>query len=96
MGTPPGGFCAECPKWHSAKKYSLPSAAWKALGKANFFAECHKRHSAKPPSPSPGAVTATFFAECSLALDKEGFADALFVEPSLSSVTLGKAFAECF
>jgi hypothetical protein len=29
-------------------------------------------------------------------LGKEGFADALFVEPSLSSVTLGKAFAECF
>jgi hypothetical protein len=30
------------------------------------------------------------------ALGKEGFADALFAEPSLSSVTLGKAFAECF
>jgi hypothetical protein len=29
-------------------------------------------------------------------LGKEGFADALFAEPSLSSVTLGKAFAECF
>jgi hypothetical protein len=29
-------------------------------------------------------------------LDKEGFADALFAEPSLPSVTLGKAFAECF
>jgi hypothetical protein len=30
------------------------------------------------------------------ALDKECFADALFAEPSLPSVTLGKAFAECF
>jgi hypothetical protein len=30
------------------------------------------------------------------ALGKEGFADALFVEPSLLGVTLGKAFAECF
>jgi hypothetical protein len=30
------------------------------------------------------------------ALGKEGFADALCAEPSLPSVTLGKAFAECF
>jgi hypothetical protein len=29
-------------------------------------------------------------------LGKEGFADVLFAEPSLSSETLGKAFAECF
>jgi hypothetical protein len=29
-------------------------------------------------------------------LGKEGFADALFAEPSLPSVTFGKAFAECF
>jgi hypothetical protein len=29
------------------------------------------------------------------ALGKEGFADALFAEPSLPSVTLDKAFAEC-
>jgi hypothetical protein len=27
---------------------------------------------------------------------KEGFADALYAEPSLPSATLGKAFAECF
>jgi hypothetical protein len=32
----------------------------------------------------------------SRALDKEGFADALFAEPSLPSATLGKAFAKCF
>jgi hypothetical protein len=30
------------------------------------------------------------------ALGKEGFTDALFAEPSLPSVTLGKTFAECF
>jgi hypothetical protein len=29
-------------------------------------------------------------------LGKDGFADALYVEPSLLSATLGKAFAECF
>jgi hypothetical protein len=29
-------------------------------------------------------------------LGKEGFADALFAEPSLPSATLGKAFAERF
>jgi hypothetical protein len=37
-----------------------------------------------------------FFAECHLTLGKEGFADALFIEPSLPSATLGKTFAECF
>jgi hypothetical protein len=29
-------------------------------------------------------------------LGKEVFVDALFAEPSLPSVTLGNAFAECF
>ena len=29
-------------------------------------------------------------------LGKEGFADVLFAEPSLPSVTLGKDVAECF
>jgi hypothetical protein len=109
MGTLPGGFFAECPTRHSAKMDFLPSAARKTLGKANFFAECHKGHSAKPPSPSPGAVTAAFLCRVlsgtrqrslpsarEKALGKEGFADALFAEPSLPSVILGKAFAECF
>jgi hypothetical protein len=109
MGTLPGGFFAECPTRHSAKMDFLPSAARKTLDKANFFAECHKGHSAKPPSPSPGAVTAAFLCRVlsrtrqralpsarEKALGKEGFADALFAEPSLPSVTLGKAFAECF
>jgi hypothetical protein len=109
MWTLSGGLFAECPKWHSAKMDSLPSAAWKTLGKDNFFAECHQGHSAKPPSPSPGAVTAAFLCRVlsgtrqrglpsarEKALGKEGFADALFAEPSLPSVTLGKVFAECF
>jgi hypothetical protein len=77
----------------------LPSAAGQTLGKDNSFAECHQGHSAKPPSPSPGAVTAAFLCrvlsgtrQTSLpsarekALGKEGFADALFAEPSLPSV----------
>jgi hypothetical protein len=60
MGTLPGGFFAECPKRHSVKMDSLPSAARKTLGKNNFFAECHMGHSAKPPSPSLDAVTTAF------------------------------------
>jgi hypothetical protein len=109
MGTLPGGLFAECPRWHSAKMYSLPSASGKTLGKGNSFAECHPGHSAKTPSPSPVTVTAAFLCrvppgtrQTSLpsarekVLGKEGFADALFAEPSLPSVTLGKAFAECF
>jgi hypothetical protein len=109
MGTLSGGLFVECPKWHSAKMESVPSAAWKTLGKNNFFAECHHGHSAKLPSPSPGAVTAAFLCRVlsgtrqrslpssrEKALSKEGFADALFAEPSLPSVTLGKVFAEYF
>jgi hypothetical protein len=60
MGTLSGGFFTECPRWHSAKVDSLPSAVGQTLGKGNSFAECHPGHSAKPPSPSPGAVTAAF------------------------------------
>jgi hypothetical protein len=109
MGTLPGGFFAECPRWHSAKIDSLPSAVGQTLGKGNSFAECHPGYSAQTPSPSPIAVTAAFLCrvlpdtrQTSLpsarekVLGKEGFADALCAEPSLPSATLGKAFAECF
>jgi hypothetical protein len=109
MGTLPGGLFAECPKWHLAKMDSLPSAAGQTLGKDNSFAECHQGHSVKPTSPSPGAVTAAFLCRVlsgtrqtylpsarEKVLGEEGFADALFAEPSLPSVTLGKAFAKCF
>ena len=109
MGTLPGGFFAKCPRWHSAKIDSLPSAVGQTLGKGNSFAECHPGHSAKTPSPSPVVVTAAFLCrvlpgtrQTSLpsarekVLGKEGFADALCVEPSLPSATLGKDFDECF
>jgi hypothetical protein len=47
--------------------------------------------------PSAPWHSANLFAECpKKVLGKEGFADVLFAEPSLPSVTLGKAFAECF
>jgi hypothetical protein len=78
---------------------SLQSAVRQALGKGDSFAECHLVHSAKTPSPLPGTVTAAFLyrvlsgtRQTSLpsarekVLDKEGFVDALCVEPSLPSV----------
>jgi hypothetical protein len=87
----------------------LPSAVGQTLGKGNSFAECQPGHSAKTLSPSLGAVTAAFLCrvlsgtrQSSLpsarekVLGKEGFADALCVEPFLPSATLGKAFPECF
>jgi hypothetical protein len=49
---------------------SLPSSVRQTLGKANCWAECRPGHSAKTPSPSPVAVMAVFFVECSLALSK--------------------------
>jgi hypothetical protein len=65
-------------------------------------------HSQTPPSPSTDVVTAAFLCRVfsgtrqttlssarEKVLGKEGFVDALCAEPSLLSVTLGKAFAEC-
>jgi hypothetical protein len=88
---------------------SLPSVWPTTLDKGNSFAECHPGHSAKTLSPSPDAVTAAFLCRVlsgtrqtflssarEKVFGKEGFADALCVEPSLPSVTLDKAFAECF
>ena len=52
MGTLSGGLFAECPKWHSAKPTSLPSARDITLGKdpkpvprSVLFAECYTRQS---------------------------------------------------
>jgi hypothetical protein len=88
-------LCRVLPGRHSAKISSLPSASVDTRQKS--------------PSPSPGAVTVVFLCrvlpgtrQTSLSsarekvLGKDVFADVLFAEPSLPSVTLGKAFAECF
>jgi hypothetical protein len=88
---------------------SLSSAVRQTLGKGNSFAECHLGHSAKTPSSLPGAVTTAFLCRVfsgtrqttlpsarEKVLGKEGFVDALCVELSLSSETLGKDFVECF
>jgi hypothetical protein len=59
-------------------------------------------HSARSPSPSPAAVMATFLCRVLSArqkvLDKKVVAvtDVQFIDTSLSSVTLGKPFAEYF
>jgi hypothetical protein len=95
--------------WGPPLADSLPSVVRPTLGKGNFFAECHLGHSAKTPSPSTRRRndcfslssapwhSANLFAECPRkVLGKEGFADAVYVEPSLPSATLDKAFAECF
>jgi hypothetical protein len=86
---------------------SLPSAVRQTLDKVNSFAECCLRHSAKTPSlvvvtaaflcrVLSGTRQTTFPSAREKVLDKDGFADALYAEPSLSSATLGKEFAECF
>jgi hypothetical protein len=109
MGTLPGGLFVECPRGtrqrlnlcrvllgrHSAKLTPLPSVILDTRQRS------HLRH--------PVPVTVTFLCrvltgtwQTSLpsarekVLGKERFTDALFAEPSLSSATLGKTFAECF
>jgi hypothetical protein len=99
MGTLSGGFFAECPRWHSAKVDSLPSAAGQTLGKGNSFVECQPRHSVKAPSLSTDAVTAAFLCRVlygtrqtylssvrEKVIGKECFADALYTESYLPSV----------
>jgi hypothetical protein len=84
------GF-AECRTEHSAKSLtwgpslagSLPSASGKTLGKDAVSVTHHRNNHLSLPSAREKV------------LGKEGFADALFAETSLPSVTLGKAFAEC-
>jgi hypothetical protein len=88
-----GGF-AECCLEDTRQRYLLCRVSPGTLGKAavsvtrrrngRFSLPSARWHSAKLPSAREKA------------LNKEGFADGLFVEPSLPSVTLGKAFAECF
>jgi hypothetical protein len=92
MGTLSGGLFAECPNWHSAKTAALPSAAWKTLGKATISVTRRRNGRFSLPSARWRGLPSAR----EKALGKEGFADALFAEPSLPSVTLGKAFAECF
>jgi hypothetical protein len=97
---------AECYTKHSTKYLtwgppladSLSSVVRPTLGKGNFFAECHLGHSVKTPSPSTRRRNGCFSLPSARekVLGKKGFADALYVEPSLPSATLGKAFAECF
>jgi hypothetical protein len=90
--------------WGPSLADSLPSAVRPTLGKGNSFAEFRLGHSAKTPSPSPVAVTAAFLCRVlsgtrqttlpsarEKVLDKDGFVDALYAEPSLPSAT-----AECF
>jgi hypothetical protein len=75
---------------------SLSSVVRQTLGKVNSFAECRLGHSAKTPSPSPIVVTAAFLYRVlsgtrqtpvpsarEKVLGKDGFADALYAEPSL-------------
>jgi hypothetical protein len=84
MGTLSGGFFVECPRWHSAKIDSLSSAVGQTLGKDAVSITRRRNDYFSLPSAREKV------------LGKEGFADALCVEPSLPCATLGKAFAECF
>jgi hypothetical protein len=93
MGTLPGGLFAECPRWHSAKIDSLPSAAWQTLGKEAVSVTVTVAFFCRVP---PGTRQTSLPSAREKVLGKEGFVDALFAEPSLPRATLGKAFAECF
>jgi hypothetical protein len=82
MGTPSGGFFAECCQGDTRQRRRLhgPDAVT-----AVFLCRV------------PPGTRQTFLPSArEKVLGKEGFADALCAEPSLPSVTLGKAFTECF
>jgi hypothetical protein len=60
MGTLPGGLFAECPRGHSTKVESLPSATGQTLSKVNSFAECRHYTRQRSRLHHPVAVTAAF------------------------------------
>lgn len=95
--------------WGPSLAGSLPSVPSGTRQRRRLCRVLPGGHSAKPPSPSTGAVTVAFLCRVhpdtrqrslpsarKKVLGKEVFADVLFAEPSLPSVTLGKAFSECF
>jgi hypothetical protein len=84
MGTLPGGFFAECPRWHSAKIDSLPSAVGQTLGKDAVSVTRRRNGCFSLPSAREKV------------LGKEGFADALCAEPSLPNATLAKPLPSVF
>jgi hypothetical protein len=63
---------------------SLSSAVRQTLGKDSVFVTRRRNDCFYLPSAREKV------------LGKDGFADALYAEPSLPSATLGKEFAECF
>jgi hypothetical protein len=63
---------------------SLPSAVRQTLGKDSVSIIRHRNGCFSLPSAREKV------------LGKDGFADALYAEPSLPSATLSKEFAECF
>jgi hypothetical protein len=94
MGTLPGGFFAECPRWHSAKMYSFPSVILdtRQRNRLRYLVAVMATFLCRV---LPGTRQTSLPSAREKVLDKEGFTDALFAEPSLPSVTLGKSFAEC-
>jgi hypothetical protein len=78
-----GGF-AECCQEDTGQRYLRGRVSPLTLGKAAV--SVNRRCNGRFSLPSAREKV----------LGKEVFADALFAEPSLPSVTLGKAFAECF
>jgi hypothetical protein len=66
------------------------------LGKAAVSVTRRRNGRFSLPSALPGTRQTSLPSAREKVLGKEVFADALFAEPSLPSVTLDKTFAECF